>query len=232
MYLEKCLTSEEILNVLSTRIKEVPFPSNQYYKEVFDKNQIVLHHTVSDGSSAKGDIATWLQSTARVSTSIIITENGIIHQCFDANYWGHALGLKRAYLKSKGFKDYLYRNKKLNKGAIQIELDSLGPVKSNGHSVAYGGRLRTNDIITYDNPYRGYKHFEKYSDDALETLYYLLRNLTEVYEIPTKYNEDMWDVSHRALNGADGIWTHTSYRVDKSDCHPDPNLIEVLKTLN
>jgi len=43
----------------------------------------------------------------------------------------------------------------------------------------------------------------------------------------------MWDVSQRALSGEPGIWTHVSYRQKpgKTDCHPQPELIEMLKTI-
>jgi len=45
------------------------------------------------------------------------------------------------------------------------------------------------------------------------------------------YNGNMWDVNEDALNGEPGVWTHVSYRSDKSDCHPQPELIDVLKSL-
>lgn len=231
MYLEKCLTDEECKNFVNANTVIEAFPESQYYKEIHKKKQIVLHHTVSDGSSAKGDIATWLQDSNRIATSLIITENGIIHQCFDPKYWGHALGIKSTFIKAKGFSDYLYRNKILNQSAIQIELDSLGPVTSTGNSLAYGARLTTKDIVQYVNKYRGFEYFEAYHDEALETLYYTLRALTTQFEIDKTYKTDMWDVSKRALAGESGIWTHTSFRTDKSDCHPQKELIEVLKAL-
>lgn len=231
MELIKCLTDEELALAVDGYKRTVTFPSNQYYKQATNKDQIVLHHTVSNGADERGDIATWLQTTSRVATSMIITEDGIIHECFDPKYWAHALGLKRSYLKSKGFEDYLHRNKTLNQGAIQIEIDSLGPVNSQGWSKAYGKRLTTKDIVEYTNSYRGYKYFERYSDKALESLYYLLKDLSKVYEIPTDYDNGMWDVSKSALEGKSGIWSHTSFRSDKSDCHPQKELIEVLNAL-
>ena len=44
----------------------------------------------------------------------------------------------------------------------------------------------------------------------------------------------MWDVSERALDGADGVWAHVSLRPtpQKFDVHPDPNLIKMLKTIS
>jgi hypothetical protein len=41
----------------------------------------------------------------------------------------------------------------------------------------------------------------------------------------------MWDLNDDALNGKNGIFTHVSYRADKSDMHPQPELVEMLKGL-
>jgi len=52
------------------------------------------------------------------------------------------------------------------------------------------------------------------------------------YNIPLDYNEDVWDVTTRALSGEPGLYTHVSVRYDKSDVYPDPRLIEMWKGLN
>ena len=41
----------------------------------------------------------------------------------------------------------------------------------------------------------------------------------------------MWEVSQDALCGKPGIYTHVSFRKDKSDCHPQKELIQMLKEL-
>jgi hypothetical protein len=41
----------------------------------------------------------------------------------------------------------------------------------------------------------------------------------------------MWDLSNDALAGKKGVYTHVSFRTDKSDMHPQPELIEMLKNL-
>lgn len=41
----------------------------------------------------------------------------------------------------------------------------------------------------------------------------------------------MWSVSNKALKGQNGLYTHNSYRRDKSDVSPQPKLIEMLKSL-
>ena len=51
------------------------------------------------------------------------------------------------------------------------------------------------------------------------------------YKIPLTYNEDIWDVTTRALKGESGLFTHCSVRYDKVDVYPHPKLIEMLKSL-
>jgi hypothetical protein len=41
----------------------------------------------------------------------------------------------------------------------------------------------------------------------------------------------MWSVSKNALSGVAGVYTHNSYRRDKSDISPQPKMIEMLKKL-
>ena len=53
----------------------------------------------------------------------------------------------------------------------------------------------------------------------------------EKYNIPLTYNEDIWDVTTRALKGDAGVFTHNSVRYDKIDVTPQPKLIEMLKSL-
>ncbi len=41
----------------------------------------------------------------------------------------------------------------------------------------------------------------------------------------------MFETNKQALNGYHGVFTHVSYREDKSDCHPQPELIQMLKSI-
>lgn len=113
----------------------------------------------------------------------------------------------------------------------------------------------------YPMGFRGFYGFERYTDNQINAVRDLILSLTYnnvngdskikgFPKISLEYNEDIWDinydtngnpigspdgakgVSKRALNGTRGIWTHTSYRRDKSDCHPQPELIQMLRNLN
>ena len=88
------------------KIKKVPW--TRYNKEVTQKNQIVLHHTVS-GDGITGDLKTW-EKWRTVSTAIIIDRDGTINQLFSTKYWSH-------HLKAG--------NSALDKHSIGVEFDNF-----------------------------------------------------------------------------------------------------------
>lgn len=212
-------------------IIQVEFPDNQYYKEQTKKNQIVLHHTVS-GRGVNGDIAWWLSTADRIATAIIVDWEGKIYQCFSSKYWAHHLGIKSSV------------NKLLNQGSIGIEIDSWGGLVEHNNKwypAKWDEKLKKNvpnlnvkpieNVVIYPKGYRGYFGYERYTDAQIEAVRKLLVYWGNIYKIDLKYNEDMWDLSSNALAGKSGIWAHTSFRKDKSDPHPQKELIDMLKSL-
>lgn len=222
------------------KIEVVDFPDNQFIHEEFTKKQIVIHHTIS-GNGVEGDISSWEGDSKRVATCMIIDRDGIPWQLFSSKYWAGHLGAG---------------NLNLDKNSLGIELDNWGwlipgdgTIKQFGrnpdgtpkfvHTVvgkfyAYYGNSVTCPMTYYDEGFRGYKYYETYTEKQLRTLGELILYWKLRYAIPVDYKSDMWDVSPRALAGAPGIWTHVSYRPmpEKSDCHPQQNFIEMLKTLD
>lgn len=231
-----------------TKIKQLEFPESQYYKTEIAKKQIVIHHTAS-GRGIDGDFTHWLTDPARIATAFIIGEDGTIYQLFSSKYWGHHLGLKSDFLKAKGFSDSNIRNNALNQASIAIEVDSWGPLTTkDGKFYSYTGtEVPASEVYHYEKqlhtiPSSKYNdsigqsgkpafYYQKYSDAQIESLRDLLEYLAKKFNIPVTYNEDMWNVSLKALRGNPGIFTHVSYRNDKSDCHPQDNLIQMLQTL-
>jgi len=201
-------------------IKEDLLPDSQYFKQVTKKTMIVIHHTVSPGHDSNGDRNWWLSDPGRIATHCIITQDGTIHKTIDSAYWGHHIGLKSG------------NNVALNKASYSIELDSLGPVDEHGYSLAYKGMRCTAGIQEYSKPFRGFRFFEKYTSLQIEALRELMLAMSEKFQIDLTYRPAMWDVCADALNGENGFWTHVSFRSDKSDCHPQPDLIEMLKRLS
>jgi N-acetyl-anhydromuramyl-L-alanine amidase AmpD len=227
---DKEKTSEKkILEKLDlSEIIQVDFPTDQYIRESYDKNQIVLHHTVS-GQGVNGDIAWWRKTAARIGTAIIVGWDGKIYQCFGSKYWAYHLGAG---------------DKNLDKHSIGVEIDAWGGlVRTNrqwypakwdtnlNKMVANTNISPVQNVEIYPNGFRGFYGFEKYSDEQIEAVRQLLVFWNERYGIPLDYNPSMFTVSQEALLGKSGVWSHTSFRSDKSDIHPQPELIEMLKSL-
>lgn len=229
--IQKNIETVEFLKLNLNDIIQVEFPDNQYMREQTNKKQIVLHHTVS-GQGVDGDIAWWRQTVERIGTAVIVGWDGKIYQCFSTKYWAHHLGTHAA------------NNKALNMASIGVEIDAWGglmELDGKWYPAKWDDKLKKNvpntrvmpiqNVQKYPNKYRGFYGYERYTDAQIESVRKLLVYWGERYGIPLDYNDDMWSVSNKAMSGTPGIWTHVSFRNDKSDCHPQAELIEMLKSL-
>jgi hypothetical protein len=209
-----------------SKIVTVDFPVEQYIAQVIKKKQIVLHHTVS-GAGVSGDVNHWIGSKARVATSVIIDREGVVHQCFSTKYWAHHLGIKTGVIKEAGTS---VSNLALNQHSIGIELDSYGGLVKKGGKfyTVYGNEVKKKDVVEYKDGFRGYFFYEKYTKKQLDTLTDLLAYLCKKYSITSDFKLESFEVSKDALNGVPGIYSHTSYRKDKSDVHPQSELVAAL----
>jgi len=210
----------------------VYFPKDQYKHVETNKKQIYIHHTVS-GGNAMGDISWWKSNDVDVATTVVIDRDGGIYQVFPVKYWAHHLGIR-----ARVFKEFKIPsiNTKLNKESIGIEIDSWGGLTKSkkGEWLTCTNKIISNDkVVEYPEGFRGYYAFEKYTDAQIESTKKLINMYCNKYDIPSEYKgEEMWDISIKALQGEPGIWAHVSVRPDKSDCHPQVELITMLKNLD
>ena len=225
------------------KVKDYDFPSDQFYEVNTHKSLIVLHHMAS-GTGIKGDLNWWLSNSSRVATCCAIQRNGDISTMFSSKNWAHALGIKikefdkfnipRKYrIDSKG-KKYVSNNEILNEKAIQVELDSWGQLTKKGNDFFSwtGKRIDKSLVHSYDSKFRGHHHYEKYTDESIRSLEKLLLYWNKTYNINVSFKGMiMFEQNKRALSGESGVWGHVSYRSDKNDIHPQPELISMLKTL-
>lgn len=221
-----------------SKIKTLPFPDNQYFKEEFKKSQICLHHTAS-GKGVDGDYKTWLSNPVRIATCVIIDYNGQINQCFPSKYWGYHLGLSEPT-----FKKLKIPYKPLDKTTIGIEIDAWGALKErDGKFYAYPNNWGTTgtavivpkeSVTIYPNGFKGFYAYESYTPAQIQATEDLLIYWHKEYGIPLDYNTDMWNLSPNALSGKAGVWTHVSFREgnEKSDCHPSQLLMDMLMNLH
>jgi len=216
-------------------IEHVEFSYNEYIKEKAEKKQIFLHHTAS-GPSGVSVFRNWnMDSRGRIATCVCISNTGAkegdgrIVQGFSSKYWAYHLGVKRDV-----FEAYDVPYISLDKYSIGIELCAWGHLEEKGGKFYnYVNReVPKEEVCELEEPYKGHRFYHRYSDEQIRSVENLLRYWNEVYNIPIEYDPwQLWDVSKRALRGEPGLYTHNSVRKDKNDIFPQPEMIQMLKSL-
>lgn len=217
-------------------IIQVPLPDGEYVKEEHPKKQIYLHHTAGNASGVN-TIKNWgRDSRGRIATCVCISNtgakegDGVIAQAFSSRYWAYHLGIKRST-----FQAYDIPYQRLDKIAIGVEINAWGWLEEkNGKFYNYVDRtVPKEEVCELETPYKGHRFYHRYSDEQIRSVENLLRYWNEIYGIPLDYSEeDMWSVSKKALRGEAGLYTHNSVRKDKTDIFPQPEMIEMIKSLS
>lgn len=214
-----------------TKMNIIPYAFNNPQRSKTHKTQILLHHTVSQPGLGKGVIDTWNRtkfkdgSPSTVAVHYVLDTDGTFYQCFDLDFWADHVGVKHK------------NNSRINQTSIGIEVVNWGGLTNRLGAIysPYGnvvGSFNDPSIISFPSGYRGYYFYQRYTKAQIDALSQMLLFLGNKYGIPMKYNSTMWDLSQDALGLKPGIWTHTSYRDDKSDMFPQDDLIGMLKSLN
>lgn len=217
-------------------------PKTDYFQDIQKKKQIYIHHSVSHPNPTEV-IESWSKKGPRIGACICIAGkpytngtsfyDGQIYSVFPSKHWAMHLN---THLDSnsipKKYKDR-FHTRYLEKHSIAIMLCNAGALSwENGKFyTVYRTTVAEDQVIEYVDKFRGKRFFHKYTPEQIESLGKLLVYFCELYEIPLTYQADMWDVSDRALRGTPGIFSHVSVRSDVTDCHPQPDLIEMLSGL-
>jgi N-acetyl-anhydromuramyl-L-alanine amidase AmpD len=210
-----------------SKIKQVRLKESQYFAEESAKTQIYLHHTAGNGN-AEAVSRYWNGTSDRVATAFVVGQDGLIVQCFSSKHWAWHLGISKAEFKGQGAK---YQN--LDKASVGIEVCNWGYLKEkDGKFYNYvNARVPESMVTTLDEPYKGFKHWYKYTDAQIESTRQLLVYLCDTYNIPREYRAQIFSLDKEAFKGTPGIYTHNSVRKDKSDIYPCPRMIQMLENL-
>lgn len=226
--------------------KDFYLDPSQYLHDETEKTQICLHHTAS-GPGVNGDYKWWVQNTSRIATHFIIARDGTIYLMFPEKNWAHHLGVKQWVFKKANIKNG--NNPKLNMGCIGIEIDSWGPLYE-GEKFANawtGTQVGYDKVTSYTAPFKTIPSspffeskkvagkpahlYEAYTEDQIAATYRLVSYLSKKYEIPIEGADTQFSLSKSALTGKPGLYTHNSYRPDKQDIHPQPEMVDMLLSL-
>ena len=216
---------------LAKDIVQFPMPESQYIKVSGPKTQITLHHTAS-GPDPYNVIRYWNSTSERVATPVVIggfgEHDGVIVQGYSSKFYAGHIG--RAHGIDKWGLPYF----DYSSISIGVEICNWGYLTktSKGFVNYVGGVVPDNQVFELLTQYRGFKYFQKYTPKQIDAVEKLLRYWNKIYNIPLTYKEkEMWELSKDAHNKVPGVYTHNSYRLDKSDIFPDPAMINMLKSL-
>lgn len=218
------------------KLTQTTFSANQYIAEEHPKVQIYIHHTAGNANPF-AVFRGWESNSERIATCVTIGgkaaknsiwQDGEVAQGFSSKYWAYHLGLREST-----FQKYGIPYKSLDKTSIGIEICNWGQLTlKKGKFYNYVNKVVPQDeVCELENPHKGYKYYHNYTDAQIEAVKDLLILWRDRYSIPLTYNDDIWDITTRALKGEKGVFTHNSVRTDKVDVYPHPKLIEMLKSL-
>lgn len=198
---------------MNIKIVNQLLPEFEYFKEPHQKNQIVLHHTVSNIGKYVADWFKADRGKSKIAVPYVIEKDGTIYKLFEPEYWAWHIG--------KG------SNTKHNAHSIAIELVNEGVLYKRDNGEFYWwideknpqGKYRYKDKTTeLKESYRGYKYFANYTDEQIEALLVLLGELMDKFKIEPQFSNTFeYDEKFRNFNG---IVMHCNLRSDKTDLSP------------
>lgn len=210
-------------------------PSSQYENSTTIKDFICLHHTA--GYSADSTIAYWMGNKSKVATNFVLDRDGTIYLTVPLDKWAYHLGVNRNGNQIP--KSYKKLGHEYDRRSIGIELASVGQlVLKDGVFYDVYKRAVHPDKVVQIEKYKGYSHWEKYSQAQIESLELLLLYLFDKYpmikekaKLKTDYS-DIGEISQSALEMKDAIVSHSSLVTCKYDTPPQPNLVKMLNQLH
>ena len=217
-------------------IDEYYLPNGEYLKGNYKNEYIILHHTAG-GANPRSVVDCWgRDSVGRVATEFVI--GGQNCSTGNAKYDGQIVrsfpeGCQAYHIGSSG-------SSYMNTHSVGIEICNFGYIK-NGKTYT-GANVSPEQIITLDDIFRGHYQWHRYSDKQIKALRDLLlyisnRDNIDLHEglykwIKTEGALKAFDFHSDAYNGkVKGLLSHTNIRKDKSDCNPQPNLVDMIMSL-
>ena len=227
---------------------------NEYLQRKGKNEYCFLHHTAGRENPYRV-IDHWNKDTrGRVATEFVIggqshkgtppEYDGVVVQAFPEGGYGWHLGIG---------------NNIMHRASVGIEVNNFGFLTEGGYYKRVNG-IKTwikktpdkfytyvgtealdSQVVELDEPFRGFKHWHRYSDKQIAELKKLLlfiadRDNIDVRKglpqlIKEKGVEAFNTCSVSMCQDTKGLWTHTNCRTTKVDMFPQEELIEMLLSL-
>jgi hypothetical protein len=229
------ITETRIPNVSGgITIKTQFLPQGEYFAGPTQKDWLFLHHTAG-WENPYNVITAWDKDTrGTIATEFVlggpkITNgdtrwDGELVQAFPKGGYGWHLGTG---------------NNVMHRNSVGIEVCNFGWLKDGKTYVGTTGA--DSQIVTLSKPFRGYKHWHRYSDTQIAALKQFIlyiadrdnidvrKGLPELVRKSGADAFDFFDLKHVERNP--GLWSHTNVRKDKFDMFPQQELLDMLMEL-
>ena len=222
----------------ATWIEQHPLPDGEYVKEETAKKWIFIHHTAGRhnpykvidqwGRDQRGRIGTHYVIGGQPASGADETKyDGRILQAFKDEYWAYHLGKTKS-----GW---------MNRHSVGLEICAMGYL-DNDLKTYVGSTCQPDQVIELKEPFRGYLNYHKYSDEQIKATEKWIRYVGERDGIDIRVGLQKYIKAYGPVKGfgfqmsaclgeVKGLLTHTNVRKDKSDCYPDPNLVDMILSL-
>jgi hypothetical protein len=218
------------------KVEAVDFEGH-YIKVAQPKKQIIWHHSAG-WDNVRGMFEWWKNDKVfHVATAIGINDEGTVYRGFDESFWAASIGCTSDIFIANGVplkyvNGRVANNVELDQAAVAVEVGNWGSLTfKDGKYYSWANAVVPAEKVIELN-YKYVKFYEAYTDAEIKTLkYWTLLNAIR-FQIPVDYSyDDFFKVSKKALSGQKGVFTHNSYRSDKSDVSPQPKLIKMAESM-
>jgi hypothetical protein len=231
-------------NTSATWITQYNLPEGEYVDQDVSKKWIFVHHNSGVYDPYK-QIDNWANDQrGRVGSNYVIgglnsnedassngsKVDGLILQAIHDNKWGYHLGPVKSH--------------DLNKNSISIELCSAGALtfKDGKYFTWFNTEVHPSQVVTLLEPHVGYKHYHRYSEKQIESLKALFLLLADkhginiksgLYEAINTNHSTAFKYNQKCSEGKveQGIISHSNVNPNKTDVFPQPELIQMIKSL-
>ena len=231
------LTSQYYVTNFDQMIHRHHLPVDEYIKGPISNEYIFLHHTAGNNNPYR-TIDHWGRDTrGRIATEFVL--GGRNHKTGDDEYDGVMV---QAFPEGgQGWHLGRTRSGWMNRHSVGLEICAMGYLDV--HNKTYvGTTVIQEEVIQLKEEFRGRLNFHRYSEKQIKETEKWIRYVGERDEIDVRLGLKQFIQKYGPTKGFDvqidacagkikGLLTHTNVRSDKSDCYPDPDLVDMILSL-
>jgi hypothetical protein len=212
-------------------------PKGEYIKGPIENEYVFLHHTAG-WHNPYNVIDSWgRDNRGRVGTEFVL--GGRNHKTGDDEFDGVMV---QAFPEG-GQSWHLGKTQSgwMNRHSVGLEICSFGYLDNNNRTYI-GTKAIDSEITKLKEPFKGHLNFHKYSEKQIIETEKWIRYVGERDGVDIRLGLKQFIQKHGPIKGfgfhmeaaqgkVKGLLTHTNVRMDKSDCYPDPDFVDMILSL-